>query len=238
MFTHLIEDNRLFTCDFLGPHQPFNAEHDEIAAKKYYAEIMMPFAPMCRKYIQTVRDIAPTAVLTSHGVMYEDPEVILRLYEDWASADGKNLVLIPYISMYGSTKTMAQYLAEKLEKSGIKAQLHDIVNGDMCELAVGLVDATTIIAAAPMVLAAAHPMMLAPASLIGILKAKVKFMSVIGSYGWGGDLAGKLTAAIAGIKPEILEPVLAKGMPHPQDFANLDKLAKTIYEKHKSLGLV
>jgi flavorubredoxin len=235
MFTYLKEDNLLFTCDFLGAHQSFNAEINLAAAKRYYAEIMMPFANMCRKYVQTVRDIAPAAVLPSHGVMYEDPEIILSAYEDWSSVQGKNLVLIPYVSMYNSTKEMAEYLSEKLEAKGVKTLLYDVIDGDLGELAIALVDATTIVIGASMVLAGPHPMIVSPAYLINLLRPKVKFISFIGSYGWGGDLFGKLGAFLTNIKPERLEPVLVKGKPQKEDFAKLDTLAEAIYEKHKSL---
>ena len=49
MFTHLREDKILFTCDFLGAHRATSDlfADDEaqahLAAKRYYAEIMMPF---------------------------------------------------------------------------------------------------------------------------------------------------------------------------------------------------
>jgi flavorubredoxin len=223
MFTHLIEDNLLFTCDFLGAHQAFDASFDELAAKKYYAEIMMPFAPMCRKYVQLVRDIAPAAVLPSHGRMYEEPEIILRLYEYWAGVNGKNLVSIPYISMYGSTKIMADYLARELEKRGTKACLYDIVRGDICEFATTLVDASAIVIAVPMVLAGPHPMAAPIAGIIKILRPKAKHICVIGSYGWGGDLNFKDITN--------LEPVLAKGLPRASDFENLDKLVARLVEQ-------
>jgi flavorubredoxin len=232
MFTHLLEDNLLFTCDFLGAHQAFDSAPSESAAKRYYAEIMMPFAPMCGKYVRTVRDLAPAAVLPSHGPMYDEPETILRLYDDWAGVDGKNLVLIPYVSMYGSTKEMADYVAAGLEKRAIKAQLHDVVHGDLGELAIGLVDATSIVIGAPMVLAGPHPMICPSATLLNILRPKVKYLSFFGSFGWGGDLFGKLISMVTSIKPEIIEPVLAKGKPKKEDFAKLDALINSIAERH------
>ncbi|MDR1167468.1 MAG: FprA family A-type flavoprotein [Heliobacteriaceae bacterium] len=239
MFTYLQEDNLLFTCDFLGAHQAFNAKLDLESAKRYYAEIMMPFAPMCRKYIKLVREIAPSVILPSHGPMYTNPEIILNAYEDWTAAEGKNLVLMPYISMYGSTKEMVDYTAEKLEKNGVKTLIYDVLNGDLGEFAVGLVDATTIILASPMVLAGPHPIIIGPAYLLSVLRPKMKFLSFIGSYGWGGDLFTRLGAFLSNLHYcEPCEPVLAKGKPKPQDFAKLDDLVNAISEKHRELGLV
>ncbi len=235
MFTYLKEDKILFTCDFLGAHQSFDSQIDLACAKRYYAEIMMPFATMCRKYIQMIREIAPSAILTSHGPMYKDPEVILSAYDDWTSSEGKDLVLIPYVSMYGSTECMVKYLSEKLEAKGVKTCVYNVIDGDLGELAIALVDATTIVIGAPMVLAGPHPMIIGPANLINVLKPKAKFLSFIGSYGWGGDLFGKLGACLTNLKAEQLEPVLTKGTPKAEDFAKLDVLAETIVGKHKNL---
>ena len=38
------------------------------------------------------------------------------------------------------------------------------------------------------------------------------------------------------LKVELLEPVMAKGMPRDADYAALDALADTIAEKHKDLA--
>jgi hypothetical protein len=43
---------------------------------------------------------------------------------------------------------------------------------------------------------------------------------------------------LGNVKAEILEPVLCKGYPGEDDFANLDKLAATIVDKHRESGLV
>jgi len=49
MSTYLQEENILFPCDFFGSHLAtsdlFVEDHSEVykAAKRYYAEIMMPF---------------------------------------------------------------------------------------------------------------------------------------------------------------------------------------------------
>ena len=89
MFTHLVEDNFLFTCDFFGAHYTDNelfADYSEnlaAAAKRYYAEIMMPFANFCAKYLEKVAQINPKMILPSHGPIYDKPEFIMNLYRHW-----------------------------------------------------------------------------------------------------------------------------------------------------------
>ena len=246
MFTYLVEDNLLCTCDFLGAHYTF--KEDEIfapdskelehSAKRYYAEIMMPFRGVCKKYTQQVKDLNPDMILPSHGPIYKNPKFILDLYADWTADEGKNLVLLPYVSMYGSTEEMIDYLVEKLNAKGIKTEKFDIVTGDLGDLAMGLVDATAIILGSSMVLASPHPMAANVAYLANLLRPKAKIASFVGSYGWGGNLFGKLGEMLSGLKLDVIEPLLVKGKPDSNDFKKLDEMVEIIYTKFSSYHLV
>ena len=246
MFTYLVEDNLLCTCDFLGAHYTF--KEDEIfapdskelehSAKRYYAEIMMPFRGVCKKYTQQLKDLNPDMILPSHGPIYKNPKFILDLYADWTADEGKNLVLLPYVSMYGSTEEMIDYLVEKLNAKGIKTEKFDIVTGDLGDLAMGLVDATAIILGSSMVLASPHPMAANVAYLANLLRPKAKIASFVGSYGWGGNLFGKLGEMLSGLKLDVIEPLLVKGKPDSNDFKKLDEMVEIIYTKFSSYHLV
>jgi len=248
MFTHLIEDNLLFTCDFLGAHLPFDdlfSKNDDklvSSAKRYYAEIMMPFRPMCKKYVKLIGDLnggkGPSMILPSHGPLHDKPGFILDLYKDWAGDEVKNIVLIPYVSMYKSVEEMVFYLRDKLESKGIKTICFDIIRDDLGDIAMNMVDAATIVIGVSMVLASPHPAAANVAYIANLLKPKAKFASFIGSYGWGGNLFGKLSDMLSGIKPQLFEPVLTKGKPKENDYKLLDKLADDIYQGHKEAGLL
>ena len=159
MFTYIKEDNVICTCDFLGAHYTFSdvfaqeSKELENSAKRYYAEIMMPFRMMCKKYTQMVKDMNVDMILPSHGPVYKRPDFILDLYTDWTADAPKNLVTMPYVSMYESTKEMIDYLSDKLEAKGIKTFKFDIVDDDLGDLAMSLVDAATIVMGTSMVLA-------------------------------------------------------------------------------------
>ncbi len=244
MFTYLKEDKMLFTCDFLGAHYTEfdlfsdNSPELEDAAKRYYAEIMMPFRSFVSKYIKIIDSMDADMILPSHGPIYKDCSFILDLYRDWASDRVDNLVVIPYVSMYESTKLMAEHLAKKLKEKEIEVELIDIVSTCHGDLAMKIVSTATIILACSMVLAGPHPLMFSTAYLISALRPKMKFFGIIGSYGWGGNLAGKLEEMFALLKPEKLDYVIIKGAPKEEDYKKLDELAETIYLKHKTAGLL
>lgn len=244
MFTYIKEDNIICTCDFLGAHYIFDdvfavpSKELEKSAKKYFAEIMMPFSFVCRKYVKQLKELKVDMIMPSHGPIHKNPDYILDLYEDWAGEKGKNLVLLPYVSMYKSTEEMIDYLAKKLDEKGISSVKYDMVDGNLGDLAVALVDGTTIILGTSMVLAGPHPAAFNTVYLASILKPKAKIASFIGSYGWGGNLFGKMTEMLAPLKMDIIEPVLVKGKAKKEDYIKLDKMADEIYLKHHALGLV
>ena len=244
MFTYIKEDNVICTCDFLGAHYTFSdvfaIESEELmkSAKRYYAEIMMPFRMMCKKYTQMIKDMKVDMILPSHGPVHTNPDYILDLYTDWTSDLPKNLVALPYVSMYESTKEMVDYLAEKLEAKGIKTFKFDIVDDDLGDLAMALVDAATIVLGTSMVLAGPHPMAVNVAYLAAVLRPKGKFASLLGSYGWGGNLFGLIGDLLKPLKLDLIEPLQVKGKPTQEDLQKLDVMAETIYEKHKSIGII
>lgn len=245
MFTYIPEDKMIFTCDFLGSHSPFENLYAEescellAAAKRYYAEIMMPFRSFCKKYIQKLKEMDKNGdldmIATSHGPIYKNPNFILDAYDQWTSDECKNEVVIPYVSMYESTKEMVDYMCEKLSEKGIVTKPFNLVDRDLGELAMELVEANTVVFGSSMVLAGPHPAAVTAAYLTGILRPKMKFVSFIGSYGWGGVLTEKLEQLISSIKCEKLTPVIVKGKPIAEDFAKLDVLIEEIGNKHKDI---
>ncbi len=244
MFTHIIEDNIIFTCDFLGAHYVFDdvfakpSEELTHSAKRYYAEIMMPFRMLCKKYTKLIQEMGVSIICPSHGPIYNNPSDILDLYEDWTKDEGKNLVLLPYVSMYGSTKEMIDYLSEKLEEKHIKTLKYDIVRGDLGDLAMGLVDATTMVLGTSMVLAGPHPASVNIAYLAGVLRPKLRIASFVGSYGWAGKLFEPLAECVSKLKLDVIEPIQVKGRLKEGDYKKLDNLVNSIYDKHKALGVL
>jgi len=238
MFTYLREDKILFTCDLFGSHLAtsdlFAVDEARAyeAAKRYYAEIMMPFRTNIKKHMEKIRALEIEIIATSHGPIYSKPDFILSTYEDWISDRVKKEVIIAYVSMHGSTKKMVEYLVQALIRGGISVKQFDLARADIGKLAMSLVDASTIVIASPTVLAGPHPHVLYAAYLTSILRPKLKFAAIIGSYSWGSRMIEQLKTMLSSLKVEFLEPVFIKGFPKENDFAALDKLAGEIVKKN------
>ncbi len=244
MLTYLKEDKILFSCDLFGSHfatsEIFVTDEAKVyeSAKRYYAEIMMPFRKIIKKNMEKIKDLKIEIIATSHGPIYDKPEFILDAYEDWISDEVKNEVIIPYVSMHGSTKKMVDFLVNALIEKGITVKPFNLTVTDIGELAISLVDVATIVIASPTVLVGPHPSVVYATYLANALRPKTKFVSIIGSYGWGGKMVKQLSDMISNLKVEIIEPVVIKGFPKEDDFKELDRLADDILRKHKEHDIV
>ncbi len=244
MVTYLEEEKILFSCDFFGSHLAttdlYAADEAKVveAAKRYYAEIMMPFYRQIRGNLAKVKELEIVLIAPSHGPIYSNPGIIIDEYGKWVSDEVRNVVLVPYVSMHGSTEKMVDHLTAALVERGVKAERYDMTVTDIGSLAVSLVDAASIVFATPTFLAGAHPLILLAAGIAGALKPTIRNVAVIGSYGWGGKSVEAVTAALGKLKVETLDPVLCMGYPKEGDLAALDGLADAIAAKHGELGLL
>ncbi len=240
MSTYLREDKIMFTCDFFGSHvatsHAFARDYDRIyhEAKRYYAEIMMPFRSFIERNIKKIESKEIKIIAPSHGPAYDNPSYIINAYKEWIDAKPKNLALMAFVSMHGSTRKMVDYLINALTSRGIEVRARNLITTDLGELAMDLVDAATIIIATPTMLAGPHPAAVSAAYLINALRPKARFAAIIGSYGWGGR-AVDILKSLMSVKIEFLEPLLIKGLPRSDDYKALDELAEEIKKKHDSI---
>ena len=243
MVTYLVEEKILFSCDFFGSHiattDLYVTDEGRVyeAAKRYFAEIMMPFRTTIEKNLEKLAPLDMEMIAPSHGPIYPRPAFIVDAYRDWVMGPPRNIVVLPYVSMHQSTKKMVDHLVSALVERGVKVEQFNLAVTDIGKLAITLVDAGTIVIGTPTVLAGPHPLAAYGAFLANALRPKVKFVSIIGSYGWGGKTVETLAGMIPNLKVEVINPVLSKGLPSEADFKALDNLAETIAAKHKEQGM-
>jgi len=244
MLTYVKEDRVLFPCDFFGSHLATtdmyvsNEGQAHEAAKRYYAEIMMPFHTIIEKHLENLSGYQIDIIAPSHGPMYDKPSLIMEAYRRWVFGPLKNIVVLPYISMHGSTEKMVDYFAGALADTGVTVKQFDLAATDIGKLAMALVDAATLVIGTPTVLVGPHPNVAHAAFLANALRPRLEFVSIIGSYGWGSKAVEQLTGMIPNLKAEVLTPVISKGFPGEDSFEALDDLASAIAQKHKERGFV
>lgn len=242
MLTYVREDNVLFPCDLFGSHlattDMYVSDEGQVyeAAKRYYAEIMMPFHTIIEKHLEKLGGYQIDVIAPSHGPMHDKPSFIMEAYRSWVFGPLKNIVVLPYVSMHGSSEKMVEYFAGALADRGVTVKQFNLAATDIGKLAMSLVDAATVVIGTPTVLVGPHPSVAYAAFLANALRPRLEFVSIIGSYGWGSKAVEQLTGMIPNLKAEVLPPVISKGFPTKEDFKALDDLASTIAQKHKEHG--
>jgi flavorubredoxin len=244
MVTYLEEDKILFSCDFFGSHiataDLFVTDEGRVyeAAKRYFAEIMMPFRAVIKKNMEKLAPYDIEMIAPSHGQIFPRPAFIMDAYRDWILGPPRNTVVLPYVTMHKSTKQMVDYLVSALVERGVRVEQFNLAVVDIGKLAMALVDAATIVVGTPTILAGPHPYAAYAAFLANALRPQTKFLSIIGSYGWGGKTVEVLAGMIPNLKVEVIDPVLCKGVPTEKVFKALDDLAAAISEKHKENNFI
>ena len=243
MVTYLVEDKILFTCDFFGSHiakSELWANDEKIvyeAAKRYYAEIMMPFRNNIKNNIEKILKLDIEIIAPSHGFIYKNPDFIINAYKEWISDNVSNNVVMLYVSMHGSVKRIVEYLTDFLIEKGINVLPFNLTVADIGEIAISLVDSATVVIVSPTFLTGAHPLVYFAVNLFNALRPKTKFISIISSYSWGSNIINSITEIVKNLKAEIIDTILIKGYPKESDIQLLKNLAEKIFQKHNVLNL-
>jgi flavorubredoxin len=180
MVTYLEEDRVLFSCDFFGSHiattDLFVTDEGRVyeAAKRYFAEIMMPFRNVVEKNLEKLASYDMEMIAPGHGQIFPRPAFIMDAYRDWTLGPPRNTVVLPYVSMHESTKRMAEHFVAALVEKGVRVERFNLAVTDIGKLAMALVDAGTIVVGTPTILAGPHPYAVYAAFLANALRPKAK----------------------------------------------------------------
>lgn len=234
MLTYYIQEEALFTCDMFGSHLAthhlYSDEDDrfKLAAKRYFAEIMLPFRNHIRKHLEKIAAQRVEMILPSHGPVHRRPDIALEFYKEWSSENTKQLVLIPYVSMHDSTKGMVKNLLFELSQRGIDAVPVNLSDTDLGEFAMYLIDASVVVFGVPTVLGGPHPVVAYAAMLMNSLRAPTKGIGFVGSFGWGGKAEEVIRNLLQNIKYNDLGSVFVKGVLKSVEQEKISMLAENI----------
>lgn len=243
MMTYLAEDKILFSCDFLGAHfaeptmyvhKAYKKELYEKEFKVYYDAIMGPFAKFVIRALDRIKDLDIALVCPSHGpmIMGGDIQVAMDTYRKWATPEEKTdkTVAIYYVSAYGYTRQMCQYLAEKLEAKGLVVSAFDVIKTDAADIAAHLEDDCLVFGSPTLNRAALKPV-LDVISSIDAVGAAGRPYATLGCFGWSGEACAQLNDRCNSIKmKQVGESVRSQFTPTDEVWAALNTLADQIAE--------
>lgn len=219
MYTYVVEDKVLFTCDSFGSHYA----HEGIlrstvtdvdgylrATRYYYDNILGPFKqPFMTKGLGVVRSLEVDMICPGHGpVLDSDIQELLALYEEWGKVEKneKPAVAMPYVSAYGYTEELAAKIAEGIRQAGdIEVTLYDLVTADPAEVNAALAAADGILLGSPTILGAAlKPIWDLTTGMYPPIHGG-KLASAFGSYGWSGEAVPHLVERLKQIRLKVVD---------------------------------
>ena len=123
MYTYVIEDETLITCDSFGAHYcddrilkssiEEDKEEDYVEAYNYYFRMIMgPFKPFMLKAMDKIKDLKLNYICPGHGLVLDNSNIekFMNLYREWCQPvkREKQSIVIPYVTAYGYTETIAE----------------------------------------------------------------------------------------------------------------------------------
>jgi len=240
MFTYCVEDGVLFSCDFFGAHAAKSRLFDDEfgggllpEAKKYYAEIMMPFQVAIQRALDKVKGLNVKMIGPSHGPIYRNPRRILDAYEGWARGPLQPRVIMIYVTMWGATEALEKVVAEAISSEGVEVVPYNLLVSDLSHVMRDIVDASAIVIGAPTVLNNAHPLAILATEIIRELKPRARLVAAFGSYGWGRAVAKVIGDRLQQSGFEIVETFEVRGPPKKEDLDRAVNLGKHVAQRVK-----
>jgi len=240
MFTYVLPDKILMPNDAFGQHlassQRFDDEVDEHIlmeeAKTYYANILMPLAPLITRKIQEVvqMGVAPTVIAPSHGIIWRsNPSRIVNAYLQWSEGKSNKKIAIVYDTMWGSTDKMAHAIADGAISQGVEVKMLKLRATDLTDIVTEILDAKAVIVGSPTLNNQMFPTLGQFLTYVTGLKPKGKVWSFFGSYGWGGGAVRGMTEMARKAGFEVHEPgIEVKYVPTTEDLQKCFELGKQI----------
>nr|WP_294493305.1 FAD-dependent oxidoreductase [uncultured Mediterraneibacter sp.] len=235
MYTFIEEEQILVTCDSFGAHYclpevvstEIKEEEDYQKALKYYYDcIIGPFKPFMLKALERVETMDISMICTGHGPVLVGDRIkaVMKQYREWSTVvnpNPKKTVIIPYVSAYGYTKTLAEKIAEGVRDSGnIDVRSYDMVEADASKVSEEILFADGILLGTPTIVGDA----LKPIwdLTLGMFPATHggKYAGAFGSYGWSGEGVPNITERLRQLKMKVSEGFRVRFKPSEADLVS------------------
>ncbi len=199
MYTYVIEDETLITCDSFGAHYcdervlksaiEDSKEDDYIEAYNYYFRMIMgPFKPFVLKALDKIKDLDLKFICPGHGLVLDNNNIekYMNLYKEWCQSvkRKKQSIVIPYVSAYGYTEEIAQEIKKGIECSNFDVH---ILMYNLNEVLSEINQCSGLLLGSPTLLSDTLPQIWTILTSLNPVIHKGLSASCFGSYGWSGE---------------------------------------------------
>lgn len=225
MYSYVVEDETLITCDSFGAHYcddrilkssiEEDKEDDYVEAYNYYFRMIMgPFKPFMLKAMDKIKDLKLNYICPGHGLVLDKSNIekFMNLYREWCQPTKreKQSIVIPYVTAYGYTETIAQAIKKGIESSNFDVDIlmYDLVTADMNEVLKEINECSGLLIGSPTLLADTLPQIWTILSSLNPVIHRGLPASCFGSYGWSGEALKNITERYKQLKLNVVSEPL------------------------------
>ena len=231
MVSYCKEEKILFSNDAFGQHiasyERFDDQYSldiiKEEAKKYYANIVLPYHIQVKKAISVVKDLEIEIIAPSHGIIWrKNIFQIMQFYNDWSAGvyDDKKAIIV-YDTMWNSTKIMAETIAKALDNKSYKYELLSLQTNHISDIMTKIMDVKYVFIGSPTLNNQILPTVSAFLTYLLGLSPQNKVYMAFGSYGWGGQSIKIVEDSISKIAAKILPSIKIQYVPTEKDLQDL-----------------
>ncbi len=244
MYSYLVEDKVLFTCDSFGAHYADDRMYDDLVGDwddsftYYFDVILKPFSKFMLKAIERIRPLEIDVIATGHGPILRSTwrkyvDMSERYAREALELPQKTRVYIPYVSAYHKTGALAEAIADGLRTNKeLDVFLQDIEHTSLGEIDMQVAMASGLIVGCPTI----NQNILLPIyrlfAVISPLRDKGKLAGGFGSYGWSGEGMKMIRTNLENLKMHYTEDdVFVKFSPDSNDIERAFSYGKRFGEQ-------
>lgn len=243
MVTLIKDEGILFSNDIFGQHiasyERFDDEFDRniilSEARKYYANIIMPYKRNALKAYESLGGLNLKMILPSHGLAFRnDLSLIIDEYKSLIGGINKRKAVVIYDTMWTSTEKMARAIAKGFVSAGVETRITCLQEYHISDIITEVMDADYVAVGSPTL---NNGMMPTVAAMLCYMKGLLppengkKFIA-FGSYGWGGQSIGLVETELKAMKMEqLLDNIKIQFVPTADTLKDIaERVANSIKE--------
>lgn len=245
MMTYDSTEKIIFTGDAFGTFGTLNGGifDDEInfdfyegECLRYYSNIVGKYSNMVQKALAKLEGVDIKCICSTHGPIWRtNPKKIIDLYDKWSKYDADEGVVIVFASMYGTTETIADYIARKVAENGIKnIKVHDVSKTHISYIIRDIWKYKGVILGSCAYNTEMFPLMEQLCRELEHMTVQNKKLGIFGSFSWNGGGVKNLLKFAENIQWEqVAEAVEIKGIPTAEDYLRCNSIAEEMAKQIK-----
>ena len=216
IFTYCEEDRVLFSCDVFGSHYSderlFNdlIENDFSDAFEYYFQMILgPFKSYLAQALDKIAGLDIDVICPSHGpILRSNLDDYIKRYREWTrppQRSEKPIIIVPYVSAYGYTQSIAKSIIEGVSMMGdFDIQSYDLVETPVEEVLPKIEGADALLVGSPTLVGDAPPPIWQLLYSLSPVVHGNKLAGAFGSYGWSGEAVPNIEARLRALRMQVV----------------------------------